>query len=69
MKKLSFKTNIQCSNCLSKVSPKLNEQAEIYNWAVDLQDPNKTLTVETNSLDAEDIRKVVLKAGFIATVL
>ncbi|MEY3644443.1 MAG: hypothetical protein RLZZ207_1138 [Bacteroidota bacterium] len=69
MKKLSFKTNIQCSNCLSKVSPKLNEQAEIYNWAVDLQDPNKTLTIETNSLDAEDIRKVVLKAGFIATVL
>jgi copper chaperone len=69
MKKLSFKTNIQCSNCLSKVSPKLNEQAEIYNWAVDLQDPNKTLTVETNSLDAEDIRKVVLKAGFIATML
>jgi copper chaperone len=69
MKKLSFKTNIQCSNCLSKVSPKLNEQVEIYNWAVDLQDPNKTLTVETNSLDAEDIRKVVLKAGFIATVL
>lgn len=69
MKKLSFKTNIQCSNCLSKVSPKLNEQAEIYNWDVDLQDPNKTLTVETNSLDAEDIRKVVLKAGFIATVL
>lgn len=69
MKKLSFKTNIQCSNCLSKVSPKLNEQAEIYNWAVDLQDPNKTLTVETNSLDAEDIRKVVLKAGFIATIL
>ena len=69
MKKLSFKTNIQCSNCLSKVSPKLNEQAEIYNWAVDLQDPNKTLTVETNSLDAEDIRKVVLKAGFMATVL
>ncbi len=69
MKKLSFKTNIQCSNCLSKVGPKLNEQAEIYNWAVDLQDPNKTLTVETNSLDAEDIRKVVLKAGFIATVV
>jgi len=69
MKKLSFKTNIQCSNCLSKVSPKLNEQAEIYNWAVDLQDPNKTLTIETNSLDAEDIRKVVLKAGFMATVL
>lgn len=69
MKKLSFKTNIQCGNCLSKVSPKLNEQADIRNWSVDLQDPNRTLTVETETLDAEDIRKAVLKAGFIATAV
>jgi len=68
MKKLSFKTNIQCGSCLSKVSPKLNEQTGIHSWAVDLQDPNKTLTVETEALDAEDIRKAVLKAGFIATL-
>jgi copper chaperone len=67
MKKLSFKTNIQCGNCLSKVSPKLNEQAGIKSWAVDLQDPNRTLTVETEALEADDIRKAVLKAGFIAT--
>lgn len=69
MKKLSFKTNIQCGNCLSKVSPKLNEQADIHSWSVDLQDPNRTLTVETEILDAEDIRKAVLKAGFIATAI
>ena len=67
MKKLSFKTNIQCGNCLSKVTPKLNEQAGIQSWAVDLQDPNRTLTVETEALEADDIRKAVLKAGFIAT--
>lgn len=68
MKKLTFKTNIQCSNCLFKVSPKLNEQTGIHTWQVDLQDPNRTLTVETETLDPEDIRKAVLKAGFIATV-
>ena len=69
MKKLSFKTNIQCGNCLSKVSPKLNEQVAIHSWSVDLQDSNRTLTVETETLDAEDIRKAVLKAGFIATAI
>ena len=69
MKKLSFKTNIQCGNCLSKVSPKLNEQADIHSWSLNLQDPNRTLTVETETLDAEDIRKAVLKAGFIATAI
>ena len=69
MKKLSFKTNIQCGNCLSKVSPKLNEQAGIHIWSVDLQDPNRTLTVETETLDSEDVCKAVLKAGFIATAV
>lgn len=69
MKKLSFTTNIQCGNCLSKVSPKLNEQTDIHSWSVDLQDPNKTLTIETETLDAEDIRKAVLKAGFVATAI
>jgi copper chaperone len=69
MKKLQFKTNIQCSNCLSKVSPKLNEQTGIHAWQVDLQDPDRTLTVETDVLNPEDIQKAVLKAGFIATAV
>jgi copper chaperone len=68
MKKLQFKTNIQCGNCLSKVSPKLNEQPGIQAWQVDLQDPDRTLTVDTDVLNAEDIQKAVLKAGFIATL-
>jgi len=68
MKKYTFTTNIQCSNCLSKVSPKLNEQTEIHTWHVDLQDPARTLTVETDTLNPEDIQKAVLKAGFIATL-
>jgi copper chaperone len=69
MKKYTFTTNIQCSNCLSKVSPKLNEQSGIQAWQVDLQDPARTLTVETETLTPEDIRKAVLKAGFIATAV
>jgi copper chaperone len=66
MKTLKFKTNIQCTNCLSKVSPKLNGKAGISSWEVDLSDPDRILTVETESLNEEDIFKTVLKAGFIA---
>ena len=69
MKTLKFKTNIQCSNCLSKVTPKLNEQTGINSWNVDLQDPDRTLTVETESLEPDDIKKAVLKAGFIVNPL
>lgn len=66
MKTLKFKTNIQCTNCLAKVTPKLNEQSDIQSWNVDLLDPERTLTVETENLNPEDIKKAVLKAGFIA---
>lgn len=67
MKTLKFKTNIQCSNCLAKVTPKLNEQSDIESWNVDLQDPERTLTVNTANLGPEAIKKAVLKAGFIAS--
>ncbi|GAB3221031.1 heavy-metal-associated domain-containing protein [Algoriphagus aestuariicola] len=65
MKTLKFKTNINCGNCLAKVTPKLNE-CELDSWEVDLQDPDRTLTVKTENLEPEDIKKAVLKAGFIA---
>lgn len=68
MKTLKFKTNIQCTNCLAKVTPKLNEQNEIESWNVDLLDPDRILTVNTENLEPEAIKKAVLKAGFIAEV-
>jgi copper chaperone len=68
MKTLEFKTNINCGNCLAKVAPKLNEQSGIESWSVDLEDPERTLIVETAELEAEDIKKAVLKAGFIANL-
>jgi len=68
MKTLKFKTNIQCSNCLAKVTPKLNVQIDIESWNVDLQDPERTLTVNTENLEPDAIKKAVLKAGFIAEV-
>jgi len=66
MKTLKFKTNINCGNCLSKVAPKLNEESRIDSWSVDLQSEDRILTVQTETLNEEDIFKTVLKAGFIA---
>lgn len=66
MKTLSFNTNINCGNCLAKVSPKLNELTGIDSWNVDLTDPDRTLIVNTENLEPADIKKAVLKAGFIA---
>lgn len=67
MKTLRFKTNINCSNCLAKVTPSLNQKEGIASWNVDLDNPDKILTVETESLMPEDIVKTVKRVGFEAT--
>lgn len=63
MKTLKFKTNIMCSGCIATVTPFLNGDKEIVSWEVDITNPDKILTVTTDS-SAEMIQKVVEKAGY-----
>ena len=63
MNTYKFKSNINCNGCISAVTPHLNE-AQIDNWSVDLESPERTLTVETEALSKEDVKAVVEKAGF-----
>ena len=67
MKTLQFKTNIECANCLAKVTPFLNKKEGITSWKVDIDHPDKILTVETESLSADDIIKTIKRTGFEAT--
>ncbi len=66
MKDLKFKTNINCTNCLAKVTPVLDANPEIESWTVDLKSPERFLHVKTENLDAEQVEKAVLKSGFVA---
>lgn len=69
MKEYSFKTNINCGGCIAKVTPSLNENPDIKEWKVDTANPNKTLTVQTDSLKADEVKAIVAKAGFKAESL
>ncbi|SKA36498.1 Copper chaperone CopZ [Chitinophaga eiseniae] len=66
METVQFKTNIKCSGCLEKVTAGLNETAGADNWEVDLQSPDKVLTVSADNVDAAAIRKAVETAGYKA---
>jgi copper chaperone CopZ len=66
MKTIELKTNIMCSSCIAKVTPDLNEVAGETNWKVDIQNPNKTLTVNGGGITEEEIIHAVEKAGFKA---
>ena len=62
---IKLKTNIKCGGCLAKVTPHLNEIAGEYNWRVDLEDPQKTLTVIGVNSESEIIASIK-EAGFEA---
>lgn len=64
METFQFKTNINCSGCVAKVTPELNETKGICNWNVDTNNPGKILTVETDTASKEQVIEAVKKAGF-----
>ena len=66
MKTLKFKTNINCGGCVSKVAPFLNKQEGVESWEVDTNNPDKILTVETNSATEEEVKATLQKVGFKA---
>jgi copper chaperone len=66
MKQYQFKTNINCSGCVAKVTPVLNGNPGVKEWQVDTVNPNKVLTVKTDNLQVKEVKAMVEKAGFKA---
>ena len=50
MKELKFNTNINCMGCVSNVKPILDKESKIINWEVDLNSPDKILTVKSEEM-------------------
>ena len=67
MKTYKFKTNINCGNCVAKVTPELNELQGMDAWKVDTNDKDKTLTASGENLKEEEVMQAVKRAGFTAT--
>jgi copper chaperone len=64
-----FKTTMSCTSCVSKVEKFLNEEKDILKWEVDLNSPDKILTIETEKLDPNLISALLLKAGYKASLI
>lgn len=69
MEKYQFKTTINCGGCIAKVTPHLDANTDIKHWDVDINNPDKILSVETESLGQEDIKELVERLGFKAEPL
>ncbi|MBT1690391.1 heavy-metal-associated domain-containing protein [Dawidia soli] len=61
----TFNTNIKCSACVAKVTPYLDEVAGAGNWQVDLSQPTRPLTINSDA-DARAVQESLQKAGYRA---
>lgn len=66
MKTLKFQTNVKCGGCVATIAPYLNQEQGISSWNVDTTDPQRILTVETESLTSGEIIVLMNKAGYQA---
>jgi copper chaperone len=64
MSTLKFKTNIKCAGCIAAVTPHLNAVKGIEKWEVDLANPDRILTVNTEGVTFEDVKAALSKAGY-----
>ncbi|MES2374505.1 MAG: heavy metal-associated domain-containing protein [Bacteroidota bacterium] len=70
METIKFKTNIKCAGCIAKNTPFLNGAVGEDNWEVDVQSPDKILTVVTDEkISKEIVIKAVKDAGYTAAAL
>lgn len=61
---LVFKTNINCSGCVAKVTPILNDIPAIESWQVDTGSKDKILTVQADDSSRATVEQNVKAAGF-----
>ena len=64
MSKHTYKTNINCNNCIKSVTPFLNVLDNIDSWKVDIENDDKLLEVILDDDNHEAVEEAVLNAGF-----
>ncbi|GAB4328506.1 MAG: hypothetical protein OHK0038_02350 [Flammeovirgaceae bacterium] len=66
MEVFKFKSNIKCGGCVATITPYLNQVQGIEKWEVDIQNPQKILTVQGNGVTEKTIVELLKKAGYTA---
>jgi len=69
MEQIKLKTNLSCKHCVMKVEPVLKAEQGIVSYNIDLENPDKTLTIESNGADIDQLIKDFEKVGYLAEVI
>ncbi len=65
---MKFRTNAKCSGCVAAIGSKLEGLVDKNDWSVDLNSPDRVLTVNAD-VPAEAVIAAVKEAGLKAALL
>lgn len=68
-KVLVFKSNLVADEDLDTVKSLMDDHPDIIRWNVDRHDKDNVLRIETSSLQARDIKDLIVDAGFFCEEL
>ncbi|MCW8311920.1 MULTISPECIES: heavy-metal-associated domain-containing protein [Sphingobacterium] len=68
-KNIQFRTNLNCSGCVSKVSADLDHADGICEWNVDTASNDKILTVKSNGITENEVIEIIKNKGFNAELI
>jgi len=66
MEKISLKTDLSCKHCVMKVEPVLKNQPGIVDYSIDLEHPDKLVTITSENADIKDIISKFNAVGYTA---
>lgn len=61
-----LKTDLHCDSCVSKIEPVLNADTSISDYSINLDHPDRIITINSEELDVQDIISKISKVGFKA---
>jgi len=66
---LKFKTSFKCNGCVNSVRTQLDADSTIKEWSVDLESPDRILTITSSEDITDEVLSIVEKAGHTASVI
>jgi copper chaperone CopZ len=68
MEALTLKTDIHCSSCVDTIEPILSGDTNIDEYNIDLQHPDKLITIKGSNLNGQKIISEIRNTGYAAEV-
>lgn len=69
MKQIKLKTDLSCKHCVMKVEPVLKAEQGVVSYSIDLENPDKTVTIESDGANIDKLIQNIKKIGYNAEVI